>query len=364
MLVKISHALVLVAVLVGPVCVSVIHAEDHRPVYRPISLSLVYPVTTFVRTDPIIAGLSLNLLDGGHRAVYGLEVGAVVNRTRELMAGVQVAGVTNIVSGGLRGLQLAGGVNVVLRPSAGGQIAGLWNHASSVWNPSESGYRGVQLSAIGNSADLMTGLQLAPAVNVAGEMQGVQLSYINVAYLRMDGLQLGLGNLHVRMWVGTGREPGSPSTKSEPTGGRFQQLFKKWVERQLLATPPEPLFQLVDVRSHLVQIGAVNMSMHLVGAQVGAFINAAARLEGLQLSAIGNIAMLHAHGAQISGFCNFAGTYVKGLQLALVNVCGSLRGAQVGLINICGRVKGAQLGIINIAYRNRVPFLPGLNIGI
>jgi hypothetical protein len=51
------------------------------------------------------------------------------------------------------------------------------------------------------------------------------------------------------------------------------------------------------------------------------------------------------------------------VQLSLINVCDSLRGLQLGVINICGRVHGAQIGAINIAYRNKIPFLPVLNIG-
>jgi hypothetical protein len=104
--------------------------------------------------------------------------------------------------------------------------------------------------------------------------------------------------------------------------------------------------------------------VHLVGAELGGFLNTAARLEGLQVSSIGNMVMLYAHGAQIAIGYNFAGAYVEGLQLAIVNLCGALRGVQIGVINICGRMKGAQLGAINIAYRNKVPFLPGVNIGL
>lgn len=357
-----SHALVVVAVMLGPI--AALHAENQPTTYRPISLSLVYPATTFLRTDPIIAGLSLNLLDGGHRAVYGLEVGLVVNRERDQMAGIQVAGVTNVVLGWLRGVQIAGGINIVLRPSDGVQIGGLWNHASSVWTPSETGFQGVQISGLGNSADQMTGLQWSTAVNVAGELQGAQLGFVNVAYLRMDGLQLGFLNLHLRTWIRAGRGQGALAAEPVPSTGRFRQLIEQWAEGQLLTSPLDPFFHLVDVRSHLLQISLVNASMHLVGAQMGGFLNMAVRLEGFQLSSIGNMTMLDAHGAQIAVGYNYAGAYVEGLQLALVNLCDSLRGVQIGVINLCGRMKGAQIGAINIAYRNKVPFLPGLNIGL
>lgn len=331
------------------------HAEPR--VYRPISLSVVYPLTTFVRTDPIIAGLSLNLLDGGHRAVYGLEVGVLVNRERERMAGVQIAGATNVVLGDLRGLQIAGGVNVVLRSSKGIQLSGLWNHASSVWTPKESGFQGLQISAVGNSADLAAGIQLATVVNTAGQMDGLQVGFVNLVYIKMNGLQLGFANFQLRGGV----IPDEPDVDSAAPGAASQRapevvglLYKRF----------SPLSQLLDNRSHLVQLGLVNGAVNLIGAQLSVMVNVDIRARGFLMSWFGNYVLSTMHGAQFSFTVNYAGTYVEGVQFALVNICDSLRGVQLGVFNFCGRVRGVQVGAINIAYRNKVPFMPGVNIGL
>jgi hypothetical protein len=332
-----------------------VQPQQVRAVYRPFSLSLVHPVTTFVHTDPIVTGLSLNLLDGNPRSVYGLEVGAVLNRTREQMFGLQFAGAANVVFGELVGVQITAGINTVMRPSKGLQLGLLWNRARAAWTPGETGFSGAQISLFGNYADTIVGVQVGFASNSTAQMDGVQIGWANVTDFRLNGLQLGIFNFQATVHVMPLKrlvsedkiltEQGSPAALAAP----ISKAASVWPS--------------LYAHSHSVQIGLANVGYQPIGMQVAVIVNAAVRIRGLMIAAVMNLVFSSVHGGQLALGINYAGTYVEGFQLALVNLCDSLRGLQLGLINISGQVRGVQLGLVNIAYHNRVPFLPLLNIG-
>lgn len=102
------------------------------------------------------------------------------------------------------------------------------------------------------------------------------------------------------------------------------------------------------------------------GAQLSTFTNhTAGDLAGAQLSALGNVLGGHGKGLQLAAVFNhtsgdfagfqFGGLFntaarVDGLQWsAMVNHADEIAGAQLGLINVAGKASGLMLGLINVS---------------
>jgi hypothetical protein len=95
--------------------------------------------------------------------------------------------------------------------------------------------------------------------------------------------------------------------------------------------------------------GAGNYSRTLSGTQVAGAVNLLrGASSGAQIAGAVNLVDGDFRGTQVSGACNCAPS-LRGLQLSVVNVCGSTEGAQIGVVNVARKVRGAQVGLINVA---------------
>ena len=101
-----------------------------------------------------------------------------------------------------------------------------------------------------------------------------------------------------------------------------------------------------------------------------------ARVEGLQIGAIGNIARAELTGVQLASLINISGERSLGAQVALgtnlsfgrfqglqasflLNRSQELGGVQVAAVNLAGDVDGLQVGLVNVARK-----LSGVSIGL
>jgi len=128
-----------------------------------MDVTLAGPLSIF-GSENNAAGLSLNLLGGRSRSVYGLEVGTFYNGETESFAGVQVTllGAAS-VQGNAHGLQASsifngvdGDCGFVVQGSFGVNFCG-------------KSMRGLQVAGLANGADAATGIQIAGSFNIAGE---------------------------------------------------------------------------------------------------------------------------------------------------------------------------------------------------
>ncbi|MBM4355059.1 MAG: hypothetical protein FJ109_14955 [Deltaproteobacteria bacterium] len=301
-------------------------AGDTEYHYRPFEITLFPPIQIFQAPNKVVVGPSINVLYGRATAVYGIEVGGVLNIERERFAGVQAAPI-NLVGGPFYGIQ-GGVVNVV------GRLYGI--QAAPLWNSVREGGIGLQGSAFINLAgDDFGGLQLGTANLASGDLSGLQLSWtFNGAGGDVGGVQLALGNA---------------------VGGDLSGLqvgpILNWVVR--------------DVSG--VQLGMVNIAGKVPTA-LGSLSKARSNpnpsdrseVRGLQIALITNITA-SVQGIQV-GPGNVTET-VTGLQLGLVNQAGRVNGLQIGAMNFCTVLNGVQIGGINVATDNFIPFMLGLNVG-
>jgi len=180
-----------------------------------------------------VRGLELALLGNIVSGDFiGLQAGAFLNYATTSPFVVQLAGGLNAVAGPMRGLQV-GLMNTVWKDFTGLQI-GLANAANHDWGKSTGKVtytggrtyreeiitvhrvpmRGAQLSALGNSAAVVQGLQLGAAnfawfetngvqagvFNWADKVRGVQIGAVNVCR-SLRGIQLGGVNVATKNWL-------------------------------------------------------------------------------------------------------------------------------------------------------------------
>lgn len=93
------------------------------------------------------------------------------------------------------------------------------------------------------------------------------------------------------------------------------------------------------------------------GFQAAGFVNMnGGETRGLQVSSVANISEGPARGLQIAGV-NLAQETMRGLQIGLGNMAGSIDGTQIGLYNVSSNSSGLQLGVINYAGTHEgIPF--------
>ena len=119
----------------------------------------------------------------------GVQIGGLCNYVPDTIKGVQIGGLTNILTGQIKGVQVAGLANIVTHNSDGYQIAGLLNLTLK-------DVKKVQIGGLVNYGRNMDGLQIAGLVNfVRRNNSGVQIAgLLNYATI-LHGLQLGLINV-------------------------------------------------------------------------------------------------------------------------------------------------------------------------
>ena len=138
-----------------------------------------YIGTNWKVTGSVTNRFSLNLLAGYTGGLRGIEVGGLLNVTRNMIKGFQIGGLGNIVGGGGKGWQIGGLFNFDLGKFEGVQVGGLFNYAP----------------------DTIAGLQVGGLTNVIkGKIKGIQVSGLaNVVTQNCDGWQLaGIANLTLK----------------------------------------------------------------------------------------------------------------------------------------------------------------------
>lgn len=250
------------------------------------------------------------------RNYLGLALGA--GKAGELR-GIQLGLIAQSVERTSRGVQLGGLVVATGRDGIGLQIAGL------VAASGES-FVGTQIATIAAAGSHFTGLQLGLLGAAAGDnTRGIQLGGLFAAGGEtMRGIQVGA------LFAATGN-----SMRGLQTGG---------------------LFAAAGDDLHGFQLGGLFAATgdEMQGLQVGGLFSAAGKLAGIQISA-GASFTDGGVGAQLAGGLARAPSDLTGLQLAIVNIGGTVHGAQIGLVNIADTVDGAQIGLVNIADRTDAP---------
>lgn len=200
---------------------------------------------------------------------------------------------------------------------------------------------GMDLGFVNQLTEGAAGLQIAGIANVAGkgDVTGLQIALINLddftifpqkQLYSVQGMQLGLVNY------------AGGDLSGFQVGGVFN-------------------FVLRDFRG--LQIGGLGnlvQSGDAYGLQCSLFNNV--RREDLELAKAGSRLRLRTMaGMQLAALYNRndEGTMMRGLQVATVNLTGSLRGTQIGLWNKSGYARGVQIGVVNIAKE-----LHGLQLGL
>jgi hypothetical protein len=138
-----------------------------------------YIGTNWKVTGSITNRFSLNLFAGYTGGLQGVEIGGLLNITRNTISGLQIGGLGNIIGGNGKGWQIGGLFNFDMGKFAGVQAGGLFNY-----NP-----------------DTITGVQLGGLTNiVTGKVSGVQLAGLtNIVTHDCDAVQIsGLFNLTLK----------------------------------------------------------------------------------------------------------------------------------------------------------------------
>jgi hypothetical protein len=119
----------------------------------------------------------------------GVQVGGLFNYVPDTISGVQVGGLANVITGKIKGVQVAGLANIVTRNCDGWQISGLLNLTMK-------DVRHAQITGLVNYGNNIDGFQLAGLVNIARRHNsGVQIAGLVNYATTLHGLQLGLINV-------------------------------------------------------------------------------------------------------------------------------------------------------------------------
>lgn len=217
---------------------------------------------------------------------------------------------------------------------------------------------GMDLGIVNQLTAGAAGLQVAGIVNVTGkgDVTGLQIALFNLddftifpqkQLYSVQGMQLGLVNY------------AGGDLSGFQVGGLFNFVHRDFRGLQ------------IGGLGNLVQSGDA------YGLQCGLLNNV--RREDLELAkAGGRLPPRTMAGMQLAALYNRndESTTMRGLQVATVNLTGSLRGTQIGLwnksgytrgvqigaVNIAKELHGLQLGLININRNAQVPFIPVMSI--
>lgn len=182
---------------------------------RPVQVSLIpYIGTNWKVSGSATNRFSLNILAGYSGGLDGVEIGGLLNMTRNVASGVQIGGLVNYVEGNSDGVQIGGLVNYVKGTIDGVQIGGLVNYSkdateavqvAGIANYGKGRFGGVRVAGLLNiSNDSAHGVQIAGLVNIGNRHSGgFQLAGL-VNYTRvLSGVQLGFINVASRVERGT-----------------------------------------------------------------------------------------------------------------------------------------------------------------
>lgn len=251
-----------------------------------VQFSLIPSVgTNRALSGAMVNRLSFNLFAGYANGVNGVELGGMLNITKEDVIGLQASGMVNIVGKEVRGVQLAGLYN---------------NNRGSVY--------GVQGSGFGNLVlDTLMGVQAAGFANVIkGSMLGVQASgFTNIATNQVDGVQAA-GFLNV-------------------------------AGKEVNAVQAAGFLNYARGVNGVQAAGFCNFSLKSVNAvQAAGFMNLGPQINGTQVAGALNIGWKKVNGAQIAGLMNIA-KEVNGIQIGLINIADTLSGVAIGLLNFSAK---------------------------
>lgn len=170
------RAFLIVAAVLGTLYSHGIFAEGSNPYFTPIGLGLI-PPAQFPPEKFAVNGIRVSALMGSNRAVHGIDIGLIGNKTREDFAGFAVAGVFNY--------------NKSTARIYGAQIAGITNI-----NKGETRVIGLQAAIGANISDHtdIYGVQVG-LYNRARKVYGLQVGLVNIA-ADLHGLQIGLANFN------------------------------------------------------------------------------------------------------------------------------------------------------------------------
>ncbi len=159
----------------------------------PVSLA-IYPPVQLPGQEFTITGARVGL-SGRHHNMYGLDVGAIGNVTKQNFLGVGIGGIFNMTQGTttILGAQIAGIANINTDKSRifGVQIACVNS------NRGESSMLGIGAGLANLSPHMVvTGAQIG-LYNEAKDVYGFQIGLINTADM-LHGVQIGLLNFNKR----------------------------------------------------------------------------------------------------------------------------------------------------------------------
>lgn len=303
--------------------------------FKPFKISLIPEVWNRdeIENDYVYNSISLGLVGAISSKVHGAAVGGIMHMIDSDLRGIQVSGIFNTIGGDTEGLQVAPIFSITE-----GSLRGV--QANAIFNITEGSVDGIQAAPIFSIASLgVKGLQVSGIFNTrGGTLRGVQASgIISVGEGNTTGLQAGgIGSVcegNVTGVVGAGVfSVVSGSNRMAQFSGivGVNEGYTKGVMLSGIAAVNKGEFYGVKAAAIVNASGGI-----FRGVQIAGIVNVSENMEGLQASAIVNVAKSNAKGAQIS----------------LVNVAGRSDGLMLGFVNVCDETDGLPVGFINIIKR-------------
>ena len=334
---------------------------EEEATYTPISLALVTPAALPPLDPMIIGGLSLNILYGRSRSMFGIEVGAVVNHETDTMGGIQVSPVLNLVERVAGGIQLTSGINYDEGDCHGLVVGGLGTycggdgggiHIAGLYEEVNGYGDGIQLGAGMMYAKHTHFLLQVASIAAIGSGAAVQLAPLGaLAEESMDGIQIALVDNVLHDFSGVQIAFMIFDNQTIPVSGGscgYNCEISVWTE-------------FPEAKVEGVQVAGAILAQNFAGWQTSLANIVARDTAGLQIGAVANAAG-NMEGVQLSTLFNWADD-LDGLQLSAINVARDVKGLQIGAINVARELTGLQIGVINVAYGNKLPFMVLANAG-
>ena len=175
---------------------------------------------------------------------------------------------------------------------------------------------GGMVSAVGNEADNVEGIQAGYIYNITEEKtRGVQVSGIFNYTKQLEGVQsAGIFNVNEGFM-----------------GGQFAGIFN--AAGSFEGIQAAGIFNGSEGFKGVQAAGIINGGKNFTGAQLAGICNAGADFKGIQLAGIGNVSS-SVTGLQFAGIANVSKKVEKGgVQLGVINIAEECEGFQIGLIN-------------------------------
>lgn len=155
-------------------------------------------------------GVGLNVIGGiCYQQANGIQTAGIFNLNNGNTNGIQLSGITNINGKNTNGISLSGLVNITGNHAQGISITGLTNIVGNdakgivvggLMNFVGKDVHGIGLASVANVvSEQMHGISIAGLVNVSGlQVSGIQIATIGNITNKLDGIQIGMGNVAVR----------------------------------------------------------------------------------------------------------------------------------------------------------------------